>query len=68
VPERGIPRALVSGAANHLCRRPPGVDERLREISAGEPTATAVRQTVEEIQAAVIVAVVAASAVSAATS
>ncbi|MGW4941107.1 GOLPH3/VPS74 family protein [Actinoplanes sp. NPDC004185] len=44
------------------------VDERLREISAGDPTAAAVRQTVEEIQTAVIVAVVAASAVSAATS
>ncbi|WP_433723461.1 GOLPH3/VPS74 family protein [Actinoplanes sp. CA-051413] len=44
------------------------VDERLREISAGDLTAAAVRQTVEEIQTAVIVAVVAASAVSAATS
>ncbi|MEU8606719.1 GPP34 family phosphoprotein [Actinoplanes sp. NPDC048791] len=44
------------------------VDERLREISAGDATAAAVRQTVEEIQTAVIVAVVAASAVSAATS
>ncbi|GAA3935853.1 GOLPH3/VPS74 family protein [Actinoplanes auranticolor] len=44
------------------------VVERLREISAGDWAASAVRQTVEELQTAVIVAVVAASTVSAATS
>ena len=41
--------------------------ERLKEISAGDWTATAVRKTIEEVQTAVIVAVVAASAVSAST-
>jgi Golgi phosphoprotein 3 (GPP34) len=41
---------------------------RLREISAGDWAATAVRQTIEEIQTAVIVAVLAASTASAATS
>ena len=40
---------------------------RLREISAGDWAATAVRKTIEEIQTAVIVAVLAASTVSAAT-
>jgi hypothetical protein len=42
--------------------------ERLKEISAGDWAATAVRKTIEEIQTAVIVAVLAASTVSAATS
>ncbi len=41
---------------------------RLEEISAGDWAATAVKKTIEEIQTAVVVAVVAASAVSAATS
>lgn len=41
---------------------------RLAEISAGDWAATAVRKTIEEVQTAVVVAVVAASAVSAATS
>jgi len=41
--------------------------ERLKEISAGDWAATAVRKTIEEVQTAVIVAVVAASAVSAST-
>lgn len=44
------------------------VTERLREISAGDWAATAVRKSIEEIQTAVIVAVLAASTVSAATS
>ncbi|MFI7545574.1 GPP34 family phosphoprotein [Actinoplanes sp. NPDC049599] len=41
---------------------------RLQEISAGDWAATAVRKTIEEIQTAVIVAVLAASTVSASTS
>lgn len=40
---------------------------RLAEISAGDWAATAVKQTIEEIQTAVVVAVLAASTVSAAT-
>ena len=40
---------------------------RLEEISAGDWAATAVKQTIEEIQTAVVVAVLAASTVSAAT-
>jgi len=40
---------------------------RLEEISAGDWAATAVRKTIEEIQTAVVVAVLAASTVSAAT-
>jgi len=43
------------------------VKARLKEISAGDWAATAVRQTIEEIQTAVVVAVLAASTVSAAT-
>ena len=42
--------------------------ERLLEISAGDWAATAVRKTIEEIQTAVIVSVLAASTVGAATS
>jgi len=40
---------------------------RLEEISAGDWAATAVKKTIEEIQTAVVVAVIAASTVSAAT-
>ncbi|RSM39131.1 GPP34 family phosphoprotein [Actinoplanes sp. ATCC 53533] len=43
------------------------VKARLAEISAGDWAATAVKQTIEEIQTAVVVAVLAASTVSAAT-
>jgi len=41
--------------------------KRLKEISAGDWAATAVRKTIEEVQTAVIVAVVAASAATAST-
>ncbi|GAA3343938.1 hypothetical protein GCM10020358_45110 [Amorphoplanes nipponensis] len=44
------------------------VSERLKEITAGDWAATAVKRTIDEIQTAVLVAVLAASTSSAATS